>query len=62
MNLKYAAKDAVDFSNFLIRHENFKPDHVKVLLDKAATREQIITNLGSGWLGSRARPDDLVVL
>ena len=62
LNLKYAAKDAVDFSNFLIHDESFSPDHVKVLTDKAATREGIIDALGKGWLGKKANADDLVVV
>lgn len=62
LNLKYAAKDAVDFSNFLIHDENFSPDHVKVLTDKLATRENIIDALGKGWLGKKAGQDDLVVV
>lgn len=62
LNLKFAAKDAVDFSNFLVHDENFSPDHVKVITDKLATRENIIDALGKGWLGKRAKANDLVVV
>lgn len=62
LNLKYAAKDAVDFSNFLVHDEKFAPDHVKVLTDKNATRKSILDALGKDWLGKQAHPDDLVVI
>ncbi len=62
INLKFAAKDAVDFSNFLLHDAHFPPDHVKVLTDKDATRDNIIKQLGDDWLGRRAAPDDLVVI
>jgi tetratricopeptide (TPR) repeat protein len=62
INLKYAAKDATDFRNFLIGKENFRPDHVQLLTDKSATKEKIISNLGDGWLGKLARKDDLVLV
>ncbi len=62
IDLKYAAKDATDFKNFLIKEEHFKPDHVLLLTDQAATREQIVSKLGDGWLGKLAKPDDLVVI
>lgn len=62
INLKYAAKDAVDFSNYLLTDAHFAADHVKVLTDKEATRDNIIKQLGDAWLGHRAAPDDLVVI
>ena len=62
INLKFAAKDATDFSNFLINKENFAPDHVKLLTDDKATRQNIIDVLGNSWLGSKAKKDDLVVI
>lgn len=62
INLKFAAKDATDFKNFLVTKEQFQPDHVKLLTDKNATRENIISQLGSKWLGRLANKDDLVVI
>lgn len=62
INLRFAAKDATDFSNFLINTEKFKEDHVKLLTDENATRENIIAALGSDWLGKRAHKNDLVVV
>jgi tetratricopeptide (TPR) repeat protein len=62
INLKYAAKDATDFRNFLITKENFKADHVQLLTDANATKDKIISKLGEGWLGKLARKDDLVLV
>ena len=59
--LHYAAKDAQDFANFLIKEEHFAPDHVRVLLDEKATQRQILTELGDKFLPRVVRPDDLVV-
>ncbi|MBZ0187941.1 MAG: tetratricopeptide repeat protein, partial [Candidatus Obscuribacterales bacterium] len=62
INLKYAAKDATDFKNFLVSSERFKTDHVKLLTDENATRENIIATLGDKWLGKLAHKDDLVLV
>ncbi|MBP9091483.1 caspase family protein [bacterium] len=62
VNLKFAAKDATDFANFLIKHENFAADHVLLLTDDKATRKNILESLGSKWLPRLAMPSDLVVL
>ncbi|MCW5821986.1 MAG: tetratricopeptide repeat protein [Cyanobacteria bacterium TGS_CYA1] len=62
INLQYAAKDATDFYNYLIHEAHFSPDHVKLLLDKNATRENIVSNLGEKWLAKVAGKDDLVVI
>lgn len=62
INLKYAAKDATDFRNFLVGKENFQPDHVQLLTDGSASKEKIISNLGDGWLGKHAKEDDLVLV
>jgi len=40
----------------------FPETHVKVLLNAEATRQNVLTNLGKGWLGSLATADDLVVV
>jgi tetratricopeptide (TPR) repeat protein len=62
LNLKYAAKDATDFRNYLINDAGFKPDHIKLLTDEQATREGIVSNLGEKWLRRLANSDDLVVI
>lgn len=62
INLKYASKDAKDFYNFLIKEKGFQQDHVKLLTDKAATRANILSLMGSKWLPRVAEPDDLVVI
>lgn len=61
-DLKYAAKDAKDFYEFLIKDKGFAPDHVQLLLDGNATRANILSLLGSKWLPRVAEPDDLVVI
>ena len=50
INLKYASKDAMDFYRYLIGEGNFAADHIKVLLDEKATRENILSYLGDSWL------------
>jgi tetratricopeptide (TPR) repeat protein len=62
INLKYAAKDATDFKNFLVSQESFSTDHVLLLTDANATKQEIISKLGDGWLGKHAQNDDLVVV
>src|SRR5262249_29102265 len=47
---------------FLVKEENFSPDHVHVLLDDKATRENILNEVGDSWLPHVARPDDLVLI
>ena len=61
-NLKYAAKDATDFRDFLIKKCNFAPDHVKLVINENATRNKILDLLGDSWLPRVALPDDLVVI
>ncbi|HNA73672.1 MAG TPA: caspase family protein [Candidatus Obscuribacter sp.] len=62
LNLKYPAKDARDFHDFLIKEANFAPDHVKLLVDEKATRANILSELGDKWLPRVANPDDLVLI
>lgn len=62
INLRYAAKDATDFDKYLTSYGRFAKDHVKLLTDGEATRENIVKMLGEGWLGKNAAPDDLVVI
>ncbi|MCB9469093.1 MAG: caspase family protein [Candidatus Obscuribacterales bacterium] len=62
INLKYPAKDARDFADFLVKQANFAGDHVKVLVDDKATRSNILDMLADKWLPRVAAPDDLVVI
>lgn len=62
LNLKQAARDAADFAAYLVDEGHFAADHVKVLLDEEATQRNILSSLGSQWLGRRAAPDDLAVV
>jgi tetratricopeptide (TPR) repeat protein len=62
LNLRYATKDAIDFRNYLVGDGRFRADHVKVLTDRLATRENIVNALGDGWLTRVANSDDLVVI
>jgi len=62
IELKYPAKDAKDFAEFLIKNEHFAPDHVRLLVNDKATRKNILDSLGGTWLPTAAGPDDLVVM
>lgn len=62
ISLKYAAKDAQDFVNYLVKEAHFAPDHVRLLTNERATRENILAELGDRWLPHAANPDDLVVI
>lgn len=62
INLKYAAKDASDFRDWLVSEGHFQNDHVKLLTNEKATRENIVAQLGDSWLGRLANRDDLVVV
>lgn len=61
-NLMYPAKDAQDFANFLIKEGHFAPDHVKVLTDKNATRENILGAFGESWLPANVKPGDIALV
>lgn len=60
--LRYTAKDARDFRDFLIDPQGgrFDPEHVELLVDESATREGILKALQKIFL--RAREQDLVVI
>ncbi len=62
LDLKYSAKDASDFAEYLKHDAGFAPDHVRVLLNKDATQRRILSDLGNKWLPHVANPDDLVVI
>lgn len=61
-NLKYAAKDAQDFYNYLITEGNFKKDHVLLLLNENATRRNIMAAFGDKFLPAVSRDGDLVTI
>ncbi|MGD9682675.1 MAG: tetratricopeptide repeat protein [Candidatus Obscuribacterales bacterium] len=58
------AQSARDFYDYLIDPNGgrFDRNHVKLLLDSHATRQSIMSALGSNFLGNGAGPDDLVVV
>ncbi len=58
--LKYPAKDAKDFYDYLVTTGHFAPDHVRFLLNEDGTRERIMTEVGD-FLPRVVKPDDLVV-
>jgi hypothetical protein len=62
IDLKYPAKDAKDFYQYLIGDGQFAPDHVILLTDERATRSNILSLIGDKWLPRLANPDDLVVI
>jgi len=61
-HLRYAAKDAQDFSAALLdpKHGNFSPANVTLLTDEKATRAAILNSMQQLFL--QAHEDDLVVL
>ena len=60
--LHFTAKDAHDFAASLEDPQfgRFKPENVRVLVDKQATVRGI--REGIGWLRERVKPEDLVVI
>ena len=60
--LKYAAQDARDFREYLVKEAHFAPDHVRLLVDDKATRRRVMSEMGTRFLARVARPDDLVVV
>ncbi len=62
MNLQFPAKDATDFYNYLINEGHFAKDHVRLLLNENATRENVLSQVGDKWLPRVVAPDDLVVI
>lgn len=61
-NLQYAAKDAQDFYNYLVNEANFKKDHVLLLLNERATRENVMEAFGDQFLPSVTQEGDMVVV
>ncbi|GEM_PF-920097 len=62
INLRYAAKDAKDFASYLVTDGKFAKDHVRVLVNEKATRENIMDQIGGSWLPHVVNPDDLVLI
>lgn len=62
INLRYPAKDATDFYNFLTSAGGFRKDHTRLLVNEKATRANILATIGDRWLPRLAHPDDLVVV
>lgn len=62
--LKFAAKDAKDFYDYLVdpNQGKFAKDHVKLLLNEDATKVNIMDMLGDSFLPHAANPNDLVVI
>lgn len=62
--LKYSAKDAKDFYDYLVDPSGgkFRPDHVQLLTDGDATKVNIMDTIGDSFLPHAAAPDDLVVI
>lgn len=64
MNLLFASKDANDFAKFLIDEQHFAADHVKVITDAAATKQNVEAELTDepGFIPRNVQPGDLVVV
>ncbi len=62
LDLRFPHKDAQDFANYLIKEGNFAPDHVHVLTNEQATKENILDEMGESFLPINAKPGDLVVV
>lgn len=57
-------ESAKQFYDYLVDPHGgrFQPDHVKLLLNAQATRQNIISALGDKWLGNLAGSDDMVLV
>ncbi len=62
IDLKYSAKDAQDFYTYLTTQAKFSKDHVLLLLNEAATRENIMAAFGDKFLPAVVRSGDQVVI
>ncbi len=63
-SLKYCAKDAQDFYDYLTdpNQGRFEKDHVKLLVNEDATKVNIMDLIGDSFLPHGAVPGDLVVI
>lgn len=59
-DLPGAANDARAMADVLVNRYGFQPDHVKLILDRAATRDRFQTEF-TRWLPSVVKPGDEVV-
>ena len=59
-NLNYAVNDAVDIKEMLISKYNFKEDHIKIILNEEATKNNIIE--GFHQLLQKSKDKDRVVI
>ena len=59
--LRYSAKDAQDFADYLVKEAHFAPDHVRLFVNEKATRKEIMSEVGDKFLPRVVKPDDLVV-
>ena len=59
-NLNYAVNDAVDIKEMLISKYNFKEDHIKIILNEEATKNNIIE--GFHQLLQKSKDKDRVVV
>lgn len=62
--LRYSAKDAQDFYEYLTSHTGggFAQDHVKISRDETATKANILDAVGDSFLPRAAAPEDLVLV
>jgi len=62
--LKYSAKDAQDFYDFLTdpNQGRFEKDHVRLLVNEDATKVNVMDVIGDSFLPHAAAPGDLVVI
>jgi len=60
--LEYSAKDAKDFSDFLVEKGNFARDHVILMVNEQATEDNILDAVGDNGLPRRVQKDDLVLI
>src|SRR5262249_52873594 len=62
--LKYCAKDAQDFYDYLTdpNQGHFEKDHVKLLVNEDATKINIMDVIGDSFLPHGAAPGDLVLI
>ena len=60
--MSYSAKDALDFYHYLVNDAHFPKDHVLLLLNEQATRQNIMNAFGDEFLPAVSEPDDMVVI
>lgn len=62
--LRYSAKDAQDFYDFLTdpNQGRFQKDHVRLLVNEDATKVNVMDVIGDSFLPHAAAPGDLVVI